>query len=227
MKMYQKVYEDLMRDSKFWQNSSVDSAHGTLEELTTQFQDFLNKTYRDLHHIALCYLWLEKQLLFNGERRIRRFRSAKSFDVLFARYMNEMVGRDQATLTRSRWFQLTAAIAWEFYPDFFKHNPFENPEYYQWPYEYVGLDFLQMVYQMDEKKELLDYAEKKRMKFRDFKNWVTNYALCYNDEQGEIKYEVTVGNDRMVYIRKVGYDYTDSANSLQKLLPEYHESKKA
>jgi hypothetical protein len=172
----------------------------------------------------MCFLWLEKQLLFNGKRRIRRFRSGHAYDTLYGLYMANMVGRDQATLTRSRWFLVSAVVAPEVCPEFFEHNPFEEPEYYQWPFEHAGIDFLTFVYQVDNRMELLEYADKMKMSFRDFKNWAANYVLCYNDEQGEEIYRIGLNRERVQHIQKKGWDATAAANSLQELIK--HESEK-
>lgn len=151
MKHYQRLYEDLFQDKKAFNSARFDSAIGEIDDLVDLFQTFLNKAYKQVFHISLCYLWLEKQLLINGHRRIRRFRAGHSYDLLYGRFITMMVGRDQATLTRSRWFQITAATAAEMFPAFYLYNPFENPEYYQWPYEHVGIDFLCYVYQVDDR----------------------------------------------------------------------------
>jgi hypothetical protein len=213
-----------MDSRKVWRNAKVDAVDGDLDGLTQNFRNFLEKTYRELFYTSMCFLWLEKQVVFNGRRRIRRFRSGDSHDKLYGYYMADMVGHDQATLTRSRWFQISAAVSWEVCPEFFQHNPFEEPEYYQWPFEHAGLDFLSFVYQVDNRLELLEYADKMKMPFLVFKNWATNYVLCYNDAQGEVIYNIGKNREGVTHIQKVGWDPFRHSDQLAALLK--HESKK-
>ncbi len=225
MKHYQRIYEDLFQDKTVWRNAKFDSALGDgIESLTDQFRTFLDSAYRQTFYIAICYLWLEKQLIINGHRRTRRFRSGHSYDILYSRFISQGVGRDQATLTRSRWFQITAAVAAEMFPAFYLHNPLEEPEYFQWPFEHVGIDFLAYVYQVDNRMELLKYADTMHMSIYDFKNWVNNYVLCYNDEQGGEIYKIGKTRENVVYIQRTGWDYKAQAESLDSLFK--HESKK-
>ena len=208
-----------------WHSARFESALGnSVEDLGVQFQTFLNGAYSQVFYIAICYLWLEKQLIINGHRRTRRFRSGHSFDALYGRFISKIVGRDQATLTRSRWFQVTAAVAAEMFPLFYIKDPFKDPEYFKWPFEYIGIDFMAYVYQVDERMEMLKYANQMRMTFHDFKNWVNNYVLCYNDEQGGEIYKIGLTRESVPYIQRVGWDYRAQSESLDNLFR--NESKK-
>lgn len=218
MKHYQRIYEDLFQDKKVWRSSTLESAIGSIDDLAQQYRSFLNDAYRQTFYLSLCFLWLEKQLIINGHRRTRRFRSGHSYDAVYGRFISQMVGRDQATLTRSRWFQVTAAVAAEMFPGFYIHNPFEEPEYFQWPFKNVGIDFMAYIYQVHNRLELLEYADKMSMSFHDFKNWVNNYVLCYNDEQGGEIYRIGLTRENVPYIQRTGWDYKAQAESLDNLL---------
>lgn len=224
MKHYQRQYEDLFRDKPLWISAAFESADGSIDELVELYQSCLNDGYRDAFRIAIRYLWLEKQLIINGKRRERRFRTGHSNDYLYGRFISSIVGRDQATLTRARWFQIVAASAAEMFPGFFLHNPFKEPEYYEWPYQHVGVDFLAYIYQVHNRFELLDYAEKMKMDFHTFRNWVNNYVLCYNDEQGGEIYRIGKTREAAPYIQRNNWDVHAQALSLSKLLK--HESEK-
>lgn len=224
MKHYQRIYEDLFQDKPLLRKANIESAIGELPDLVSQFEDFFANTYRQLFYLSMCFLWLEKQLVFNGRRRTRRFRSGNAFDVLYSRFITQMVGRDQATFSRSRWFQVSATVAAELLPEFFLHNPFEEPEYYQWPFHHAGLDFMAYVYQVHNRFELLKFAEEKQMKYHDFKNWANNYVLCYNEEQGKEIYRIGLTREGAPYIQKDGWDSYIHADTLHNLLN--HESKK-
>jgi hypothetical protein len=76
----------------------------------------------------------------------------------------------------------------DFFPDFDEHNPFEEPEYFKYPYEYVSTAHLVLVYQMDERMDLLKKAEEEKMTYYEFLDFVLNYTLCVNDDLGKTVY---------------------------------------
>lgn len=221
---YQRLYEDLFRDKPVMKTAKFESAAGKIEDLIDLYQKSFDSGYRDVFFISMRFLWMEKQLIINGYRRERRFQAGHSNDYLYGRFISSVVGRDQSTLTRSRWFQISAACAGELFPAFFLHNPFTEPEYYQWPYEHVGLDYLTYIYQVDNRLELLEYADKQKMTFHDFRNWINNYVLCYNDEQGGEIYRIGTSREGQPYIQRNNWIKHSHASSLTTLLK--NESKK-
>ena len=224
MKHYQRIYEDLFRDRKSFHSAKIDAVTGTLSDLSKQFDTFFTDAYRQMFYLSICFLWLEKQLIFNGHRRIRRFRGGHAHDLLYSRFITQIVGRDHLTFSRNRSFQIAAAVASELFPEFFEHNPFEEPEYYQWPYHHAGLDFMAYIYQVHNRFELLAYAEERHMSFHDFKNWVNNYVLCYNEEQGKEIYQISLTAVGAIYIKRYDFKPYIAHDSLHNLLK--HESKK-
>ena len=80
-----------------------------------------------------------------------------------------------------------------FFPDFMENNPFKAEDKFKLPYKHVSLDFLIPVYNMDERMELLDEAENKKMSFAQFMDYLINYVGCLNEELGENKYEFLRG----------------------------------
>ena len=83
------------------------------------------------------------------------------------------------------------------YPGFEEGNPFENPEFYKFPYKNVSVDYMLVVYQMDDRLGLLDIAEKQNMSYARFLDYVINHAYSVNDELNYIKYSIRLGPDRM------------------------------
>lgn len=224
MKQFPRIFEDLLPDKKVWHSAKIESAIGTTDALAERMRARLDKNYRDAFYDSICWLWLEKQLIINGRRRIRRFSEGHTQDVLYARFVAITVGRDQALYTRSRWFQITASCVAEMFPDFFLHDPEAEPEYYQWPYKHVGLDFLAFVYQVHNRFEMLDYAEEKKMNLFYFRDWATNYVLCYNLQQGSEIYKIGVSREGIPHIQREDWNARSQANNLSSLLK--HESEK-
>ena len=201
MKQYKKVYEDLFRDKEEIKIERIGAYDGDIYALINNFRELYNDSYGSLFNIALRYLWLEKQITYNGERRLKRFKNGHVPDQIFGRFMSEEIGKDHGLLTRNRWFHVTSYFIVEYFPDFLDSDPFKNPEEFVYPYKYATLDFFGFIYQVDNSREMMDYAEEKQMSFHDFRNWVSNYVLSYNDEQEEDKYSISRGRDSSFFIK--------------------------
>lgn len=149
-------------------------------------------------------VWLEFQFIHKGKRRLSR-RNGIYEDSIFSFFLRLAVGVSQKPLTSSFFVQSTTTYFKDFFPDFLKHNPFTEPEYYKYPYEHVSLDHMFFVYMCEERLEMLDYAEKRQMNIIDFSNWATNQALNYNDEVGRDVYSLSSMKYALPYIRNNEY----------------------
>lgn len=68
----------------------------------------------------------------------------------------------------------------EFFPNFYSNNPFTSPDKYKYPFEWITIDYLMVVYQMPSRMSLLKLAEERRMLFVDFMDYVINYVHVFN-----------------------------------------------
>lgn len=126
-------------------------------------------------------------------------------DKAFSRFMTQAVGNDHGVFTRARWLHVVSYFIAEYFPDFLEYNPFEDPERFEYPYTYATLDFFAYIYQVHNAVEMMEHAEEKQMTFHDFKNWVNNYVLSYNEEQGQEIYSITRGRDYNFYISSANW----------------------
>jgi len=206
MKQYPKKYEDLYRDKEEIKLERIQAFSGSTANLVASLQDLLTTSYDELFRIAISYLWLEKQISYNGERRLRRWRNGHIPDQIFKRFMTVEIGKDSGLLTRNGWFHVSSHFIAEYFPDFLDHDLFEEKEYFKYPYKYATLDFFKFIYQVHCKREMMDYAEEQQMTYHDFTNWVTNYVLSYNDEQGEEIYSIGKARDSDLFIRSINWE---------------------
>jgi hypothetical protein len=116
-------------------------------------------------------------------------------------FFNLEVGISPCLIVSTRLWPVVLSYFREFYPDFEQHDPFLDPDYYAFPFDHVTLDFLGVVYQVDNRMELLQEAEKQEMTFMIFKNWVLNWVLSYNDDIGEEIYQLKTQPDNTWYIK--------------------------
>lgn len=113
-----------------------------------------------------------------------------------------IIGLDFSVIKKNTFFYKITTYFPDFFPLFYENNPFENPEYYNFPYQHVTPDFLFLVYQMPERLDLLDIAEKKKMVFGKFLDYVINYVMCYNNDHGKQIYTfMSIGKGSPFYIR--------------------------
>jgi hypothetical protein len=202
MKHYPKIYSDLCDISK-WSNINgrIKSVDGSLDELILKFRNFYKETHLSIFESTIKEIWLEKQLVMDGRRRIKRRGNGVWSDILFSRFNKVAVGTSHRVLTANFCFTPVATYLIDFFPDFLYHDPFKEPEEYKYPYKKITLDYLVFVYQMDERLELLEEAEKRGMSYAEFINWATNWALCYNDDNNVNKYQLIGGHLNWPYIR--------------------------
>jgi hypothetical protein len=106
---------------------------------------------------------------------------------------------------RSPYFNKWDAFYFDhFYPEFEEENPFENPDYYAFPYKNITPDFLIFVYQMNARFDLLKQADEAAMTFAEFGDFVLDFIFIENDRLGRKKYIPKVFNNHgALYIKDV------------------------
>ncbi len=136
-------------------------------------------------------VWLENQFQYDGGTRSARFGNGFAIDSTFGYYMKKVVGISQKPITANFTFTAIATYLKELFPEFLEHNPFEEPEYYEFPYTHITLDHMIFVYQCDDRLDMLRYADTKEMSFADFANWSVNHVLSYNSEVNDDIYTLS------------------------------------
>lgn len=145
-------------------------------------------------------MWLEQQFTFGGKRRAKRWQNGWGVDNAFSDFV-KAVGISQKPITANTTFTAVATYMKDFFPEFLKRSPFDDSEYFSYPYKHVTLDHLCFVYLHHERMEMLQYAEENGIRFFDFANWAVNQALCYNDEMGEEVYVVAAFKYMWPYLK--------------------------
>lgn len=203
MKQYPKLYEDIYKQSR--RDASTDkitSTFGSPEILGVKFRDFYKDAHVQMFDMIVKQVWLEQQFVYGEQRREKRVANGFMPDWAFAEFMKVHVGISQKPITLHPMFSSVSTYLKDFFPEFLKHDPFANPEYFKYPFENVTLDHLNFVYQVDGMRmEMLQYADDNKMSYMDFSNWATNHILSYNDEIGEDIYKITMNVNAWPHIR--------------------------
>ena len=204
MKHYPKKYANLCHHKGEKKILTLLSADGiTLEELGVRFNNFYRETFKELWRINICQIWLEQKLNFKGGKRDLATRHSLPMGPVIAAFFGDYVGISSSLITGNKLSHVIISYFLEFYPDFLYHDPFLDPDYYKFPYKNITLDHLCFVYQVENRIEMLERAEKEEMSFKSFANWVVNWVLCYNDDIGEEVYTVRRLPDNSKYIKNL------------------------
>ena len=209
MKQYPKVYDNVSLRDPGPALARIGSAYGSVDELIARFRSFYRQAHQELFNMMVKEVWLSQQILYKGARRKNR-QNGFGVDWAYSVFMTTAVGISQKPLTTGLLFDAIPTYFKDFFPNFTDHDPFLEPKYFAYPYKHVTLDHLLFVYQCHNRLEMLEEAETRSMKIKEFQDWVVNWVSCYNDEvplvevkgspEKRKKYELT-RNSFLLYIR--------------------------
>jgi hypothetical protein len=202
MKQYQKVNANLSRDPSQNMVVKMGSSLGTLDNLALRFRELFRQSYLSVFDICVREVWLEQHFLYDGVPRLNRSKNGYGSDWLFNYFVTGIVGISQKPLTSGFAFTTISTYFNDFFPDFINHDPFQEPEYFKYPYKNVTLDFMMFVSQHHERLEMLKEADEKGMNIREFRNWAANQALCYNHDVNDDIYCIA-RSDFVPYIKRL------------------------
>ena len=211
MKSHPKTYEDVF-SSDHPSNTvklvidQVSAYQMEMEEYVPLFKNFLKDFYLSLFNGGVRLAWLRRKFVYYGSRTKYPIpRNSPRFNVAFVKFLRRNIGIDLQIVTKSKFFSKIETYFEDFFPDFDEGNPFENPNYYKYPFENVSIDFLVVVWQLDDRIELLRLAEEQKMDYAKFVDYVINHIYCENDLLGKKRYvvkaSVGTGTRFPLYIR--------------------------
>ena len=116
--------------------------------------------------------------------------------IAFVKFLRRNIGKDAQIITRSHFFPKLEMYFDDLIPGFMDGNPFENPEYYRFPYKNISVEYLLVVHQLDDRLELLKIADEKKMSYAVFLDYCINHAYCANEELGRDRYQMRHSTDR-------------------------------
>lgn len=161
----------------------------SLNDYRGLWQSLLNNTYLKLYDDLLRFSWLRRLFCYGNQKTCFPVQgSSRVLNIAFLKYMRRHIGKDIQLITRSKFFSKLELYFDELYPGFMDGNPFENPEYYKYPFKFITMDYMMVVWQLDERVELLKYADEHEMGWATFADYVINHVSCENDRLGREKY---------------------------------------
>lgn len=202
MKKYKKTYEDVFssdietnKTKLRYEQISVDGME--LDNYTKIFKNFLNNFYNDLFDGCVRISWLRRKFKYYGRKTILPMnKNSQILNSAFVKYLRRDIGKDLQIITRGKFFAKLETYFDSMFPGFCDGDPFKNPEYYKFPYKNISIEYLLVVYQLDDRFDLLKYADENMLTYAKFLDYVINHVYCINDEIGRSKYQIRHNQDR-------------------------------
>jgi hypothetical protein len=195
MKQHKKTYEDVFsqdgegsRQKLSLEKVSVGSDLG-VDEYIGLFKNFLTDFYSSLFDGFVRISWLRRRFSYCGlKTRLPMYKNALVLNLAFVKFLRRIIGKDMQIITRGKSFSKIETYFEEMFPGFMEGNPFENPEYYKFPFKNITLDYLIVAQQLDDRMELLKRADKEAMTYAVFVDYVINHVSSENEELGYMRY---------------------------------------
>lgn len=208
MKEYPKVYENSysgnQKINKFqYSRDKVSNDIMSQHEYVDRFKKQMERYEEELFDSLVKAIWLAKRYCYDGKNRSKLRSNGYYLDKSFSLFMRDDVGYPMKEISCNPMMNHIIGYFYDFFPDFDAMNPFENPEYYEFPFNNLTFSHLNFVYQMKkERMELLNKAEKEKMGVSEFYDYVINYIKSYNDDtDNEDYYNVMHSSQLLPYIK--------------------------
>lgn len=201
MKTYKKTYENVYSTDKHKQGrldlSKVLAEGMSIDEYTPLFKNFLNDFYINLFDGFVRFSWLRRKFRYRGLKIIFPLKKTPSgLSLGFFKFMIRVVGKSDYLITKGQLFYTIEPHLNVLFPGFEEGNPFENPEYYKFPFKNVSMDYLIFVHQVDDCIPLLQMADELKMSYAVFIDYVINHVLSINEELGRDRYQFNPDKNR-------------------------------
>lgn len=204
-KEYEKQYEDVFTSEGALTNcdlSKISNDKGwELSEYMNTFRGFLKETSNMLFNIIIRFHWMQRRFFYNGYQRKKVGWNNFRTDNAFATFTRHYLGMNHSMIISAFYYNKVVSYIENFFPEFDEHNPLKESELYQFPYKNITIDFLTIVYQMPERLELLNIAERENMSYSKFLDYMLNYVSCYNEEHKKDIYTFIYSRACPPYIR--------------------------
>lgn len=183
MKKYDQVYESVYSSEKKLNKCKLEKVTTDIglnggeyvKAMKSVVVTFENSIFENL----IKYLWLSRRFHYGGTRRKRYWSNGFYLDAAYGVFMKHFIGTDKSLFSGRVIFRIMSYFD-DFFPEFNSMNPFVDKMVF--PYKHITLSYLSVISQMNERLELLDYAERNKLKFSEFLDYIINYVACVNDE---------------------------------------------
>lgn len=202
MKNHKKTYENVYSSDIKYKNVKLREEQVTVKDMelgtyTDLFRNFLNDFYSSLFLNCVKLSWLRRKFTYYGiKAKLPMNKNPIILNSAFVKYLRRYIGKDIQLITRGKFFSRVETYFDDMFPGFEDGDPFTNPNYYKFPFKYISMDYLMVVYQLDDRMELLKKAEDKKMSYAVFLDYVINHVYSENDCLNRNRYQIKANKDR-------------------------------
>lgn len=204
MNEYPKKYEDVYSGERSRRKCNIDMVSSDRGHTGIEFADILKKEIVDYQSLLFDKLvkisWLIRRFCYGGYRRKKSRFNGVWFDGAFGSFIKNYICIDPKNLTSNAFTGKIIGYLDDFFPDFDARNPFE--EKMEFPFKNITLDFLVPVYQLPDRMEFLALADKKRLTYAEFLDYLINYFAC-ESELGNDDFFFKVNKSFAPYVSKI------------------------
>ena len=168
--------------------NKIGSRIGTVDELIVIYRDFFKKELTAEFNRIVKYVWLKHQYTYGGIGIDIQSEVGLFLNKVYGYFMKNMVGVTQKTLVDGLSFPAISSYIPDLFPEFYTHNVLDEPEYFKFPYKNISICHMVLVYQCDERIEMLQYADEKAMSYGDFRDWAANYLMSIDPYKYELHF---------------------------------------
>lgn len=202
LKTYPKTFENVFSTDQPKNSARLNLAQVTVgetgvDEYVSLFQGFLQKFYLDLFDGCVRLSWLRRHFSYYGRKtKMPMNKNSRIHNSAFVKLLRRNIGKDIQIITRAKFFSKLELYFDEFFPGFDEGNPFENPDYYRFPFKNISVEFLIVVHQLEDRVGILRHADDNKMSYAVFLDYVINHVYSINEELGREKYQVRHNTER-------------------------------
>lgn len=210
LEKFPRKYDYFFSDPTKWINSCQPSKitlaepynrhqKGSVDILSSYRDDFMSAVRKmdvAYYKIAVEYLWYRLRFGYMA-RSYYRNDWDRNTNFAYGIFLRHFIGME-----KSLYFSGTCAltIVRSYYNDFIDAVFDPRVEEIEFPYENVSLAHMAVVADMDERLQLLEFADRNKMLYNDFCDFVSNWVGSFNEKYGE-KYQLQLNKkSRMVEV---------------------------
>lgn len=214
-KDYEQIQEKYFSDPKETNLKVIEEEYAFDDMTEEEYVSLLNKDkaqyHEDVFQHILRLLWLVRRFL-KKHKYLGGIGHIESDGGVLIKKVYYKFLRERANMnpffyfSRGEYWNLYSYID-ILYPDFDARNPFKDK--FEFPYKHVNIDYMILVAKICYRFEILDIAEKRKLSFNEFLDYVWNWTTAFNEEAGEICFAFTSSIERsgktMVVIKNEKY----------------------
>jgi hypothetical protein len=197
--MFEPVFlKDSARHKFNIENITTDVGMSATEYAMTM-KKVISDSQKEMFQHWVKLLWLGRRFQYKGTRRKKLGGNGFAVDLQYGAFVKRSVGYDPAFYFNEQGRMISTYFD-TFYPDFDINNPIEQE--YEYPYKYMTLECLAMVYSMPQRMELLEIGEREKMTVPVFYDFIVNWTCSYNEKYGDT-YSISFFKGRPRYVTKL------------------------